>query len=172
MLRSVCIGSNKRQVNFAVCHGRKLDLGFFGGFTQTLQGHSVLGKVDARIVFKLVHKPCYDAVIEVITAQMRIAVCGLDLEHTVAEFQNGNIEGTAAQVVYGDGFFFFGILVKTEGQRSRRRFIYNALYVQTSNLARILGRLPLGVVKIRGNGYNRLAYRFAQIIFSRFFHFL
>ena len=47
VLRSAGIGSDVRQVDLGLHHGRELDLGFLGGFFQPLQGLAVFAQVDA-----------------------------------------------------------------------------------------------------------------------------
>ncbi len=71
---------------------------------------------------KLVGEPVDQDFIEVIAAQMRIAVRRLDLEGSfIVHGQNRNVERTAAQIEDGNGLIL--LLVESIGQRSRGRFI-------------------------------------------------
>ena len=54
------------------------------------------------------HQVIDDALVEVVAAQVGVSVGGEHFKDTVLEFENGNVEGPATQVVDGDrtlGFF-------------------------------------------------------------------
>ena len=106
--------------------------------------------------------------VEIFAAEERIAVGRFDFEHAVADFQNGNVEGAAAQIVnrHGAGFLLFHAI----GQRGRRRFVDDAQDFKPGDFAGVLGRLTLAVVEIGGNGDDRLRDFFAQIGFRGFLH--
>ena len=88
MLRSGLIGSDKRQIDLGLHRMRKLDLGFLCGFFQALQGHLIFRKVDALILFELFDDPFDQALVNVVAAQMRVAVRGLYFDHAFANFQD------------------------------------------------------------------------------------
>ena len=90
---------------------------------------------------------------------MGIAVGCKNLNHALTDLNDGNIKGTAAQVVYHNSLLFF--IVKSIGQGCRRRLVDNTLYIQTGDLTGILGGLTLSVVKVSGNRDNGLRYLFA-----------
>jgi hypothetical protein len=95
-----------------------------------------------------------------------VSVGGLNLEDAVAEFQDRDIEGAAAEVVYGDGLFLLRVFVEAEGERGRGRLVDDALNLEACDLSGVLGSLALGVVEVRGNGNDRFGYAFAEIILS------
>ena len=117
--------------------------------------------------------------VEVIAAQVRVAVDPLDLENAVADVENGDIERTAAQVE--DCYFFVLLLVQAVGQRRRRRLIDDShalarllagfgifdfpLGIEAGNLGGVDRRLALGVVEVGGHGNDRLAHRMAEVSF-------
>ena len=107
-------GRDEREVDFRAVGRRKFAFRLFGGFLQPLQGHLVLAEINAVFLLEIVDQPADDGFIEVIAAQMGIAVRRLHFEDAVAEFQDGDIERTAAQVVDGDLFVF--LLVHAVGQ--------------------------------------------------------
>ena len=96
---------------------------------------------------------------------MGISVGGLDLEDAIAYLEYGDVEGAAAEVV--DRYLLLFLLLKAVGQRRCRRLVYYPLYVEAGYLAGVLCSLPLGVVKVRGDRYDRLCYRLAEIRLSR-----
>ena len=58
------------------------------------------------------------------------------------DFNNGNIKRATAQIVHGD-FAFARLFIHTKCQRRCGRFVDNALYIQTGNLASVFGSLAL-----------------------------
>ena len=92
---------------------------------------------------------------------MGVAVGRLDFEDAVADVEDRNIEGAAAEVVDRHGLI--GFLVQTVGERRRRRLVDDAEHFQPRDLAGVLGRLTLRVVEVRGHGDDRLRDLFAQI---------
>ncbi len=63
--------------------------------------------IHALVFFEFVLEVIDDYAVEVGAAQMRVAVGGLNLKHTVAEFQNGHVEGATAKVVDGNLLVLF-----------------------------------------------------------------
>ncbi|EAQ07482.1 putative NAD-specific glutamate dehydrogenase encoded in antisense gene pair with dnaKJ [Yoonia vestfoldensis SKA53] len=155
-------------VDFGTGGRRQFDLGLFGSFLQTLQGHLVLGQIDGVLFFELVGKVVDDPHVEIFTTKERITVCGFDFEQTVVDFQNGHVESTAAKVIDRDGFAFF--LVQTVSQRRGCRFVDDAQHFQPGNFTGVLGGLTLGVVEIGRHGDDGLRHFFAQIAFGGLFH--
>ena len=66
--------------------------------------------------------------VEVIASQVGIAICGLNLENAVAQLQDGDIECTAAQVVYCNLLFFL-ILAESVGKGCGCRLVYYSLFL-------------------------------------------
>ena len=158
---------DERQVNLRLHHLRKLDLGLFGRFLQPLQCHAVLAQVDVVLFLELIDEPVHDPLVDVIAAQVCVAVRGLDFDHPAAHFQHGNVERAAAQVVHRDRFV--ALLVQAVGQRCRRRLVDNAHHFHTGDFACLLGGLALGVVEVRRDGDHGLGDLFPEKIFRRGF---
>ncbi|KCV82478.1 putative NAD-specific glutamate dehydrogenase [Actibacterium atlanticum] len=166
----VRVHCDERLVDFGLLARGQFDFGFFSGFFQTLQGHLVLGQVSAVFLFELARQILNDAHVKVFTTQEGVAVGRFHFEQTVVDFQNGDIESTAAKVIYGDGFGFF--LVQTVGQRSSGGFVDDAQHFQTGDFTGVFGGLALSVVEVSRNGDHGLGNVFAQIGFSGLFHLL
>ena len=152
---------NERKVNISSGGGGKLLLGLLRSLFQSLESHLVAGQINSFRFLKLVDEPLGNAVVKVIAAQSCIAVSGKHLDHAVADLDDGHIERTAAQVINHDLLLFF--IVKAVGQGRCRRLVDDPLYIQTRNLACVLGGLTLCVVKIRGNRDDRFCHGLAQI---------
>ncbi len=162
MLGPAGIGGDKRQVDVGF-HGRgKLHFGLFRRFLEPLQSHFVTAQIDTLVFFEFSGQIIDQAQVEILSAQMRVAVGGLDLENAFTDLKHRNIESAAAQIEHGD--LFFTAFVKSIGQRGGRRFIDDAQHVQPRDLAGILGRLALTVIEIGRNRNDGIGYGFPQII--------
>jgi hypothetical protein len=84
-----------------------------------------------------------------------VTVGGLDLDHPVADLQQRDVEGPAAEVEDQDGLLLVA-LVQAVGQRRRGRLVDDAQHVQAGDLAGLLGGLPLGVVEVGRDGDHRV----------------
>jgi len=70
-----------------------------------------------------------------------------NFENTIIDRQEGDIEGTASEVV-DDDLRFTSFLVKPIGDGSGGRFVDDTQNLETRDSARILRRLTLGVVEV------------------------
>src|SRR3546814_2993335 len=91
--------------------------------------------------------------VEILAAEEGVAVGRLHLEHAVADFEDRNVEGAAAQVIDGDRLVLG--LVEAIGERGRGRLVDDAQHFQPRDLAGVLGRLALGVVEVGGHEIGR-----------------
>ncbi len=99
--------------------------------------------------------PLDDALIEVVAAEVGVAVGRLDLDDAFADFQDRDVERAAAEVVDGDRLVL--LLVETVGQRRRGRLVDDAHDLEAGDLAGFLGGLALRVVEVGGHGDDGLA---------------
>ena len=168
MLRAFRTCRDVRQVDVGAHHAGEFDLGLFSGFTDSLHGHLVLRQVDAMALLEFIGHPVHDALIEVIAAQMSIAVRRLYFEYAVTQFQDGHIEGAAAEVIDQDGLVIG--LVDAVSQCSSGRFIDDTLYIQTGDTACILRGLTLGIVEVGRDRDDGFRHFFTQIPFCITLH--
>ncbi len=169
VLGALLRGGDEGQVDVGRRGGRQLHLRLLGRFLQALQRHRVLGQVDPLVLLELVHQPLDHALVEVVAAQVRVAVGGLHLEHALAQLQHRDVEGAAAQVVDRDLLVL--LLVEPVGQRGRGGLVDDAQHLEAGDLAGVLGGLALGVVEVGGHGDHRLGHRLAQVVLGVCFIF-
>ena len=171
------VGRDERQVDVGRRLLRQVLLGPLGRFLEPLQGHLVLAQVDAVLLLELVGDVVDQHLVEVVAAQVRVAVGGLDLEDAVADVEDRDVEGAAAEVEDGDLLVL--LLVEAVGQRGGGRLVDDAhpllgllaglgifdlpFGVEAGDLGGVDGRLPLGVVEVRRHGDDRLADGVAQV---------
>ena len=158
---AVGVDGDVGQVDLGRGRRRELDLGPLGGLLEALQGLLVLGQVDALVLLELVEQPLDDALVEVVAAEVRVAVGGLDLEDAVAQLQDGDVERAAAEVVDGD--LLVRLLLQAVGQRGGGGLVDDALDVQAGDAAGILGGLALRVVEVGRHGDDGLRDGLAQV---------
>ena len=86
------------------------------------------------------------ALVEVVATEVGVAVGRPDLEGALADLEDRDVEGAAAEVVDGDDFL--ALLVEAVGQRRRRRLVDDAQHLEAGDGAGVLGRLALAVVEV------------------------
>src|SRR6202023_4252606 len=91
-----------------------------------------------------------DAAVEVVPAQVGVTGGGPYLDHALADVEDADVEGPAAQVE--DQHRLVGLLVKPVGQRGRGRLVDDAQHLEPGDAARVPGRLPPRVIETRGHG--------------------
>ena len=102
------VGGDKRQIDRRFDLRAQFALGLFRRFLEPLMGHRVLAEVDAFFLAELLGQILHQHLVEIVAAQVRIAVGAEHLEDIVADVENRNIECPAAEVEDGDlpSFFF------------------------------------------------------------------
>src|SRR4030095_361932 len=124
---------------------------------QALQRHAVLAEIDAVALPELADDPFNDALIEIVAAEVRIAVGRLHFDDALADLQDRNVERAAAEVIDGDGLVL--LLVEAVSERGRSRLVDDAHHFEAGNLPRFLSGLALRVVEIRRHGDDGLGDR-------------
>ena len=155
-------GGDEGQVDGGLLHRRQLDLGLLRGLLEPLDGHLVLGQVDAVLVLEGVDQPVHDPVVPVVAAQVGVAAGGLHLEHAVADLEDRHVERAAAEVEHDDGLLR-ALLVEAVGEGGRGGLVDDAQHLEAGDGARLLGGLALGVVEVGGDGDDGLGDLVAQV---------
>ena len=92
------VGRDEGQVDVGRRLLRKFFLGLFRGFAQTLQRHRIAAQVDAVFVLELVGDEIDQPLVEVVAAEVGVAIRGKDFDHLVPDFEDRNVKRAAAQV--------------------------------------------------------------------------
>ena len=93
---------------------------------------------------------------------MVVTAGGADLDHTLADLEQRDVERTATEVEDQDGLFLLAF-VQAIGQRRGGGLVDDAQDVEARDLAGLLGRLTLGVVEVRRHGDDGVGDVLAQI---------
>jgi hypothetical protein len=126
------VGGDEGQVDLGRERRAELDLGLLPGFLEALQRHAVAAQVDPVLLGELVRDPIDHALVEVVAPEVGVAVGGLHLEDALPELEDGDVEGSAAQVVHGD--LLVRLLVEPVGERGRRRLVHDAQHLEPRDL--------------------------------------
>ncbi len=149
VLRPRRVRGHERQADRGLRDRGQFHLGLLGGLEQALQRLRVGAQVDAVVPLELIGQVVDDSPVEVVTAKVRVASRGPDLDDAVADVQHAHVERPAAQVEDQDGLVL--LLVQAVGQRGCRWLVNDPEHLKARDLARVLGRLALCVVEVRGN---------------------
>jgi hypothetical protein len=158
---AAAVGGDERQVDLRRVRAGELALGALRGLLEPLQGHPVAAQVDAGLRLEVLDQPVHDALVEVLAAEVGVARGGAHLEHPLGELEDRDIERAAAQIINGDVGPLLDPL-QAIGESGGRGLVDDAQDFQAGDLARVLGRLALGVVEVGRNGDHRVADRLAQ----------
>ena len=169
MLGTGGIGRDERQIDLGFKQSGELHFGLFGRFLETLERHLVAREIDAVFLLEFGHNPVDDALVDIVAAQVGVAVRGLHLNQAFADFEDGDIERSAAEIIDRDGFVL--LLFQSIGQGGRGGLVDDAHHFQAGDSAGILGGLALSIVKICRHGNDGLGDFLAQIGLGRLLQF-
>ena len=99
-------------------------------------------EVDALLCFELAGEPVDDDLVEVVAAEVRVAVGAEHFEHAAAELEDGDIE-RAATKVEDSNLHILVCLINAVSQCGCGGFVDNTLDVETCNLSGLLCGLTL-----------------------------
>ena len=162
MVRAVRVLRQKRQGHLRAHLAAQFALGFFRRLAHAEHRRLVAPQIDLFRALKLVRQIVGQPLVKVVAAEMVIAARRQHLDHAVADFDQRHIERAAAEVV--DQNLLRLPVVEAVGKRRRRRLVDDAQNFQPRNAPCVARGLPLAVRKIRRDGDNRLAHRFAEEI--------
>ena len=153
----------------AGCTGELL-LSLLSCLLQTLQSDLVFGEVCTGLGLDLLKQPVHDALIPVVAAQAVVAAgCahlnGGEAVFILANFKQGDVEGTATKVEDQNQFVFF-TLVQAVSQCGCGRLVHDTQNIQACDFAGFLGGLALSVVEVCGDGDNRIGHLVVQVGFG------
>ena len=135
-------------------------LGVFGGAEHAGLGGRRLPQVDAVLLFERVADVVEQQLVEIVAAELGIAVAGQDLDDAVLDLRHRDVERAAPQVVDQQPLHLGGMGVVS--QHGGGRLVDDPDDLQPGQLARLAGGLPLAVVEERRDRDHRLRDRVAQ----------
>src|SRR5262245_6340140 len=121
-------------------------LRLLGRFLDALERHAVLGEVELVLLLKLGAEVRDDRLIEVLAAEVRVAIGRTYFEDRLFELQDRDVERTAPEVVDRDRAR--PLLVDAVRQGRGGRLVDDALDLEASDAAGVAGGLALAVVEV------------------------
>ena len=139
------------DLNVSLSGGGKGSLGTLAVGSQTTE--STLGSGDILVVLslELADEVLDESVIEIFTTEVSITGSGLDLEDTVLNGEEGDIEGTTTEIE-DENVLLALLLVETVGNSGGGGLVDDTEDVEASDGSGILGSLSLRIVEVSGDG--------------------
>jgi hypothetical protein len=108
--------------------------------------------------------------VEILTTKVGVTVGRLDLEDTVLDLQDRDIESTTTKIVDGD--HAVSLLLQTIGKSGSSGLVDDTENVETSDLTGVLGALALGIVEVSGNSDDGVLDGLGQVGLGGLLHLL
>ena len=131
--------------------GREGALGTLASGAETTESTGVGGQILLVLALELVDEVVDQTVVEVLTTQVSVTGSGLDLEDTLLDSQERNIEGTTTKIEDQNVALTLDLLVKTVSNGSGSGLVDDTEDVETGNETGVLGSLTLRVVEVGGD---------------------
>src|SRR4030095_390788 len=125
-----------------------------------LEHRRVNGDSPGGTAFQFVDDHRDDPIVDIVAAQMGVAVSREDFEDPVLELKYRDVECAAAQIVNGDDGLV--LLVDSVCKRRRGWLVHDSQHLEPRQMTRVLGSLPLSVVEISRHSYDSLGDFFAE----------
>lgn len=122
------------------------------------------------LALELVDKVVDETVVEILTTQVSVTGSGLDLEDTLLNGQERDIESTTTEIEDEDVALALDLLVKTVGNGSSGGLVDDTQDVETGNETGILGSLTLAVVEVGGDSNDGVVDGATQVGLSGLTH--
>src|SRR5260370_2138014 len=130
------------------------------GFAKLLGQFAVRREINFIVLENQLVDKSLEKIVDVVAAEVRVTVGGKNLKNVAFgggdELEDGNVKGTASEIVDGD--FAALLFVQAVGEIRGSWFVDEAENFEAGNFASVLGGLGLGIVEIRGTGENSAAY--------------
>ena len=170
VLGTAGIGSDEGKVDLSLERRGQLNLGLLSSLTDTLDSHAVAREIKARILLERLDDVADKVDVKVLTTKVGVTVGRLNLENTLLDLQNGDIEGTTTKIIDGDNTV--SLLLQTVGKSGSSGLVDDTKDVETSNLTSVLGGLTLGVVEVGRNSNNSVLNGLAEVVLGSLLHLL
>jgi hypothetical protein len=150
--------------------GREGSLGLLTLGSESSERSVVSSNVDLGLLLEFGHAEFDESVIEIFSTEMGVTVGSLDLEDTVLNGEEGDIEGTTSEIE-DEHVSLLGVLfVETVSDSSGGGLVDNSLNVESSDSSSILGGLSLGIVEVSGDSDDSVGALLAEVRLSDFLH--
>ena len=112
-------------------------------------------------VLELLDQPVHDLLVPVVATEVVVTGGRLDLDHALADLEQGHVERATAEVEDQDDLVL--ALVQAVRERGRSRLVDDPQHVEARDLAGLLRGLALGVLEVRGHGDHGVGHWLAEV---------
>ena len=164
MLRSGCVGCDKRKIDICAHHSGKLNLSLFSRFLKSLERHFIISEVYSVALKEGFCHVIHYLFIEVVSAESVISGCCQNFDNAVGDVKKRYVKRSAAEVKYE--YLLSVFLINAVCKRCRGRLVDNSLYVKACNLSGVLCCLSLCIREVCRNGNNRFCNGCTEVALS------
>jgi len=154
--------------------GRQGPLGPFAGRSESPHGSLVGRHVLLVFPLELLDEVIDHSAVEVLSTEMSVSGRRLDLEDSILDGQDGDIESSTAEIKDEDVILLAGgvriLLIEAVSDGGGRGFIDDSEDIQTGNDSCIFGGLTLRVIKVGGYSDDCIIDSHAEVSFGGFLH--
>ena len=102
-LALIALAAGKLDIQRGLLVRGQRDLGFDHRFANRLHDLGIAPNIDTEVALDIVQRDGDQQIVNVVAAEVGVAVGGDDLEDAFVQLENGDVERAAAQVVNGNG---------------------------------------------------------------------
>ena len=151
--------------------GRESSLGLLALGAETTESAVVALDIDSTgFLLEFGHAELDESVVEIFATEMGVPVGGLDLEDTILNGEEGNIESTTTEIEDEDVTFAGVLLVETVRNSGGGGLVDDSLDRHAGDGAGVLGGLTLGVVEVGGDGDDSVGALVSEVSLGDFLH--
>lgn len=158
------------DLNGGLSGRRESSLGTLASGSKTSQSTDVGAKILLVLALEFVDKVVDQTVVEVLTTQVGVTGSRLDLEDTLLNGKERDIESTTTKIEDQDVALTLDLLVKTVGNGGSGRLVDDSENIETGDETGILGSLTLRVVEVGGDSDNGVVDSLAEVRLSSLTH--
>src|SRR5215831_16941842 len=136
MLGPAGVSRDEGQIDLVLLGAGESNLGLLSLLLDPLQRIRLFAEIHPAVLLEFVKNPIHDPSIPIVATQMGIAVSSFYLEDSITDFQDGDIECAAAEIVHRNLFVL--LLIETVSQRGCGWLIYNAKDLEPGDSASVL----------------------------------
>jgi len=150
--------------------GGQNSLGLLTLSSKTTKSSGVAGDVDAGRLLESGNAEVDKDVVEILTTEMGVTIGGLDLEDTILNLEEGDIESATTEIEDENVLLTLALFVETVSDSGSGGLVDDSLDGETSDGTGILGGLSLGVIEVSGDSDDSVVDGLSEVSLGDFLH--
>ena len=161
LILSDCLNLDRMRVS-----KRKSFLGLHARISEPVHGTLVAADVDAGLGLEVLLAELDKLVVDVLAAEMGVAMGGLDRDNAIIDREKGDIEGATAEVEDQNKPLILSLMFEAVRECGGGRLVDDAEDVKTCDFAGFLGGPTLSIVEVSGDGYDSRRDWLVKVVFD------